>query len=154
MANLEIQEGQACASGTGLTFLRDRAREGLGLHQKTQNGGGLVPAPAPQNTSYHRYGSRVAAADHEESFFDGVDISLAGIATLAQLAERDTQFLKDGLAAIARDAADAQRQYTPDHPAAIAPALASGLKATRALRAQTEASALAEPGKELTSRLN
>ena len=94
-------------------------------------------------------GSRVAAADHEKSFFDGVDISVAGIATLAQLAERDTRISRRrGLAAaIARDAADAQRQYTPDHPAAIAPALASGLKATRALVARTEASGLAEPGK-------
>jgi len=145
-ANLEIQEGQA-APAAGLTFLQI-AREGLGL-QKTQNGGGLVPAPAPQNTSYHRYGSRVApsgqaVADHEASFFDGVDVSLAGIATLAQ---GDTQFLKDGLAAIARDVADAQRQYTPDHPAAIAPALAAGLKTTRTLLTQTEASTLAEPGK-------
>ncbi len=145
-ANLEIQEGQP-APAAGLTFLQI-AREGLGL-QKTQNGGGLVPAPAPQNTSYHRYGSRVAssgqaAADHETSFFDGVDVSLAGIATLAQ---GDAQFLKDGLAAVARDAADAQRQYTPDHPAAIAPQLAAGLKATRALLTQTEASSLAEPGK-------
>jgi LmbE family N-acetylglucosaminyl deacetylase len=140
-ANLEIQEGQP-APAAGLTFLQI-AREGLGL-QKTQNGGGLVPAPAPQNTSYHRYGSRVAAVDHEASFFDGVDVSLAGIATLAQ---GDTQFLKDGLAGIARDASDAMRQYTPDHPAAIAPSLAAGLKATRALVAQTEGSGLAEPGK-------
>jgi LmbE family N-acetylglucosaminyl deacetylase len=140
-ANLEIQEGQP-APAAGLTFLQI-AREGLGL-QKTQNGGGLVPAPAPQNTSYHRYGSRVTAADHEASFFDGIDVSLAGIATLAQ---GDTQFLKNGLAGIARDAADAMRQYTPDHPAAIAPSLAAGLKATRTLLDQTKASGLAEPGK-------
>ncbi len=145
-ATLEIQEGQP-APAAGLTFLQI-AREGLGL-QKTQNGGGLVPAPAPQNTSYHRYGSRVAlpgqgAADHETSFFDGIDVSVGGIATLAQ---GDAQFLRDGLGAIARDAADAMRQFTPDHPVAIAPALAAGLKATRALVAQVEASGLAEPGK-------
>jgi LmbE family N-acetylglucosaminyl deacetylase len=140
-ATLEIHEGQA-APAAGLTFLQI-AREGLGL-QKTQNGGGLVPAPGPQNTSYHRYGSRVAAGEHESSFFDGVDISLGGIATLAQ---GDTQFVKDGLAPIARDAADALRQYTPDRPAAIAPLLAEGLKATRMLLDRVRASSLAEPGK-------
>ena len=140
-ATLEIAEGQP-APAAGLTFLQI-AREGLGL-QKTQNGGGLVPPAAPQNTAYHRYASRVSAADRETSFFDGIDISLGGIATLAQ---GDTQFLKDGLAVIARDAADALRQYTPDRPAAIAPALADGLKSTRALLEQVRMSKLAEPGK-------
>jgi LmbE family N-acetylglucosaminyl deacetylase len=140
-ATLEIQEGQS-APAAGLTFLQI-AREGLGL-QKTQNGGRLVPAPGPQNTSYHRYGSRVAAEEHESSFFDGMDISLGGIATLAQ---GDTQFVKDGLAPIARDAADALRQYAPDRPAAIAPVLAEGLKATRVLLDRVRASSLAEPGK-------
>ncbi|MGA2712381.1 MAG: PIG-L family deacetylase [Bryobacteraceae bacterium] len=138
---LEITEGLP-APAAGLTFLQI-AREGLGL-QKTQNGGGLVPPAAPQNTAYHRYASRVSAGDHETSFFDGIDISLAGIATLAQ---GDTQFLKDGLAVMARDAADSLRQYTPDRPAAIAPALADGLKSTRALLEQVRASKLAEPGK-------
>ncbi len=57
---LEIPEGQA-APAAGLTFLQI-AREGLGF-QKTQNGGALVPNPAPQNTAYHRYGSRVPAAE-------------------------------------------------------------------------------------------
>ena len=138
---LEIPEGQS-APAAGLTFLQI-AREGLGL-QKTQNGGGLVPPAAPQNTAYHRYASRVSAADHEASFFDGIDISLGGIATLAQ---GDTQFLKDGLAALARDAAGALKQYSPDRPAAIAPGLADGLKSTRALLDQVRASNLAEPGK-------
>ena len=138
---LEIAEGQP-APAAGLTFLQI-AREGLGL-QKTQNGGALVPAPAPQNTAYHRYGSRVQAAEREVSFFDGIDVSLAGIATLAP---GDTQFVKDGLAPIARDAAEALRQYAPDRPAAIAPVLADGLKATRVLLEQVRASKLAEPGR-------
>ena len=65
--------------------------------QKTQNGGGTLPAPAPFNSGYHRYGSRVKSADRETSFFDGIDVSLDGIATLAT---GDTNFLKDGLAEI------------------------------------------------------
>jgi LmbE family N-acetylglucosaminyl deacetylase len=138
---LEIQEGQP-APAAGLTFLQI-AREGLGF-QKTQNGGGTIPNPAPQNTAYHRYGSRVTAAEHETSFFDGIDVSLAGIASLAQ---GDTTFLKDGLSGIARNAADAFRQYATDRPAAIAPLLADGLKLTRVLMDRVRASKLAEPGK-------
>jgi LmbE family N-acetylglucosaminyl deacetylase len=138
---LEIQEGQP-APAAGLTFLQI-AREGLGF-QKTQNGGGAIPNPAPQNTAYHRYGSRVAVQEKETSFFDGIDVSLGGISTLAQ---GDTQFLKDGLSGIARDAADALKQYTPDRPAAIAPLLADGLKSTRSLMDQVRASKLADPGK-------
>ena len=47
------------APASGLTYLQI-AREGLGL-QKTQNGGGVTPPAAPQNSAYHRYGSRVKA---------------------------------------------------------------------------------------------
>jgi LmbE family N-acetylglucosaminyl deacetylase len=140
-ATLEIQEGQP-APAAGLTFLQI-AREGLGF-QKTQNGGGAIPNPAPQNTAYHRYGSRVTAQDKETSFFDGVDVSLGGIASLAQ---GDTKFLKDGLSGVARDAADALKQYSPDRPAAIAPLLADGLKSTRILIEQVSTSNLADPGK-------
>lgn len=138
---LEIQEGQR-APAAGLTYLQI-AREGLGF-QKTQNGGGAIPNPAPQNTAYHRYGSRVNAGEKETSFFDGIDVSLGGIAGLAQ---GDTKFLKDGLSGIARDASDALKQYTPDRPAAIAPLLADGLKSTRILMDQVRASKLADPGK-------
>jgi len=138
---LEIAEGQP-APAAGLTFLQI-AREGLGF-QKTQNGGGAIPNPAPQNTAYHRYGSRVKAEDHETSFFDGIDTSLGGIASLAQ---GDTKFLKDGLGAIAGDAADALKQYSPERPAGVAPLLANGLKSTRALIEQVRASKLPEPGK-------
>jgi LmbE family N-acetylglucosaminyl deacetylase len=138
---VDIQEGLP-APGMGLTFLQV-AREGLGL-QKTQNGGGLTPPAAPQSSGYHRYGSRVPAQDKEQSLFDGIDTSLNGIATLAQ---GETTFLKTGLAAISNFVAVAARSYSPDHPTAIAPTLADGLKATRALISQVRASQLADPGK-------
>jgi LmbE family N-acetylglucosaminyl deacetylase len=138
---LEIHEGQP-APAAGLTFLQI-AREGLGF-QKTQNGGGAIPNPGPQNSAYHRYGSRVTAAEHESSFFDGIDVSLGGIASLAQ---GDTTFLKDGLSGISRDAETALKQYSPDRPAGIAPVLANGLKSTRTLIEQVRASKIAEPGK-------
>ncbi|HTB10307.1 MAG TPA: PIG-L family deacetylase [Bryobacteraceae bacterium] len=138
---LEIPEGVP-APALGLTFLQI-AREGLGF-QKTQNGGGTLPVPAPFNSGYHRYGSRVKSADAETSFFDGIDVSVGGIATLAN---GDTKFLKDGLARISRFASDAMKQYAMDRPSSIAPVLADGLKATRELIDQVQSSELAEPGK-------
>jgi LmbE family N-acetylglucosaminyl deacetylase len=139
--NIQISEG-SYASAAGLTFLQI-ARDGWG-HQKTQNGGGTIPPPGPVETAYHRYDSQVPAAQHEESFFDGIDVSVRGIASLAT---EDPQFLSDGLAKISTIADDARKQYAPDRPAAIAPILAEGLKATRALVAEVRASQLAEPGK-------
>lgn len=131
-ANLEIQEG-ATDPENGLTYLQI-AREGLG-YQRSQNGGGAIPQPSPFASAYHRYGSRVAAQDHEKSFFDGIDVSLMGI---ADLGKGDTQFLKDGLAQISKFAAEAQEKYSPDKPWLIAPALAEGLKADRALMEKTK----------------
>src|ERR1035437_3777551 len=140
-ATLEIPEGVP-APAAGLTYLQI-AREGLGF-QKTQNGGGTLPVPVAFNSAYHRYGSRVPAAEQETSFFDGIDVSINGIATLAT---GDTKFLKDGLSGISRLASDAMKQYAVDRPSAIAPLLAEGLKATRALVENVRSSALAEPGK-------
>jgi len=140
-ATLEIHEGVP-APAAGLTYLQI-AREGLGF-QKTQNGGGTLPAPVVYNSPYHRYGSRVAAAERETSFFDGIDVSIGGIASLAT---GDTKFLKDGLAGIARLAADAMKQYVVERPSGVAPVLAEGLKATRGLIENVQSSALAEPGK-------
>ncbi|MDP9172059.1 MAG: PIG-L family deacetylase [Acidobacteriota bacterium] len=139
--NLTIDEGKPIA-GTGLTATQI-AREGWGL-QKSQNGGGTLPPPAPQSVTYHRYGSRVDTADQEKTFFDGIDVTLGGIATLAQ---GDTQFLKVGLAGIAAKADQAFAQYSPEKPEAIAPLLADGLEATRDLMQQVSSSRLAEPGK-------
>lgn len=138
---IEIPEGIP-APAVGLTYLQI-AREGLGL-QKTQNGGGTLPVPVAYNSAYHRYGSRVPAAEQETSFFDGIDVSLGGIATLAT---GDTQFLKDGLAGISGLAAEAMKQYAMDRPSAIAPVLAEGLKATRVLIENVRSSGFAEPGK-------
>ncbi len=139
--DLTIDEGKLIA-GTGLTATQI-AREGWGL-QKSQNGGGTLPQPAPASASYHRYGSRVKSGDQEQTFFDGIDVTLNGIAALST---GETQFLKTGLAGIAAKADQAFAQYSPEKPAAVAPLLADGLKGTRDLMAQVRASKLAEPGK-------
>ncbi|HYW47832.1 MAG TPA: PIG-L family deacetylase [Bryobacteraceae bacterium] len=138
---LEIQEGDYDPAA-GLTYMQI-GRAGFAF-QKSQTNGVAIPAPAPFPSAYHRYDSRVPAADHEETFFDGIDVSVNGIGSLAA-AEPD--YLKKGLAEIARLADQASREYHPDRPQAIAPPLADGLGATRSLIEQVQKGNLAEPGK-------
>jgi len=83
---LEIPEGDY-APATGLTYLQV-GREGLG-YQKSQNNGVSIPKPGPFASAYHRYDSRVPAAEHEETFFDGIDASVNGIGSLVS-SEPDT----------------------------------------------------------------
>jgi hypothetical protein len=88
--NLEIAEGDYAAAA-GLTYLQI-GREGLGF-QKSQNDGMAIPPPAAFASAYHRYDSRVPAAAHEKSFFDGIDVSIGGIGALTP---SQPDFLKSG----------------------------------------------------------
>jgi LmbE family N-acetylglucosaminyl deacetylase len=119
------------------------ARQGLGW-QKTQNGGTGVPLDGSFNSPYHRYGSRVSTTDREQSFFDGIDVSLMGIATLAP---GDNAFLKQGLAGMNERVENAIRNFSANQPATIAPTLAEGLKATRDLITQVADSHLSADAK-------
>ena len=100
----KIQEGTADAGG-GFDVFADRAARGWAF-RRAQNGGGTIPPAAPTNVAYHRYDSRVPAAEHEEGFFDGIDVSrqrhrVAG--------HGRTRFLRDGLAQVAGLAAQATK---------------------------------------------
>jgi LmbE family N-acetylglucosaminyl deacetylase len=139
--NLEVAEG-TLDPVEGLSFLQ-MSRTGWGL-QKTQNGGNTTPPPGPYTGTYHRYASRIPAADKEKTFYDGIDTSLAGIATLAA---GDTRELTAGLQKIDALIKDAAEQLKPNHPAAIAPQLADALKQMRELIQRTESGSLAEPGR-------
>jgi LmbE family N-acetylglucosaminyl deacetylase len=120
------------------------ARTGLGF-QKTQNGG-TGPAPAGgAPTGYHRWASDVPVPAKENSFFDGIDVSLMGIADLAQ--GGDSAFLKKGLAEINAAVQEAVGKFNFQQPQTIAPELARGLKATRALIAAVNASNLTRESK-------
>ena len=81
----------------------------------------------------------IAAAEKENSFYDGIDVSLNGIASLAS---GDTGFLKEGLAEIAKCVGSAQTQFNPNHPAAVAPQLADWLKGVRTLLQKLQGSGL------------
>ncbi len=122
----------------GLTYPQI-SREGLGL-QKSQNGGGDVPLPREQAGNYHRFGSHIPAQASEASFFDGIDVSLAGIADLA--GATPPAFLKDGVKQINDSVESAIAGFSAQDPSAIAGILVKGLKTTDALVAEVEKSSL------------
>ncbi len=126
----------------GRTFVQI-SRQGWGF-QKTQNGGGYVVLPGEVNSDYHRYGSRVKSDENETSFFDGVDTSLSGIASLAH---GDTAFLKNGLRTINDDVEQAIAAYDPATPEKVAPSLHDGYLATVRLIGEVKSSSLSNDDK-------
>jgi len=136
--NVQIPEGTYDPL-LGLSYLQ-LAREGLG-YQKSQNGGGSIPKDGQMPSPYHRYGSVIPAKDKEDSFFDGIDTSLAGIVPKEASSEAD--FLRSGLEKINAAVADATSKFSAREPDTCAPALALGLKETIALLSQLESSHLA-----------
>jgi LmbE family N-acetylglucosaminyl deacetylase len=113
----------------GLSYLQV-AREGWG-QQKSQNGGYGIPAPGPASSPYHLYASRVSTTPKESSFFDGIDVSLMGIAGYAL--EDQAGWIRDKLASINALVEQAIQNYSIDAPEKIAPLLATGLQQTEAL---------------------
>jgi LmbE family N-acetylglucosaminyl deacetylase len=136
-ANVTIPEGEYSPL-LGMSYVQF-ARKGLAL-QKTQIGQGVRLAPAGAfDVSYHRYGSRVKTGEKEQSFFDGVDVTLEGIATLAPAGEG---WLRPALKVIDDHAAAAAKVFSADAPERCAPELRDGLKALDVLIAKVEASGL------------
>ncbi|SFS12412.1 N-acetylglucosaminyl deacetylase, LmbE family [Granulicella pectinivorans] len=130
-ATLTVPEGEYNAL-YGNNYLQI-AREGLN-EQKSQTGGVPIPAPGKFDSPYHLYASRVNGAalpEHEQSFFDGIDISLPGIA--GYLPAKSQPEVRSRLQAIAAQVDEATRVYDANDPAKSAPALARGLDLTRAL---------------------
>jgi LmbE family N-acetylglucosaminyl deacetylase len=139
-ANVTVPEGDY-SPVLGMSYLQF-ARLGLGM-QKTQNGGMGVPAAGAYDVPYHRYGSRVKAGDTEKNFFDGVDVSLMGMASLAAGSPAaETAFLRDGLGKIDGLVGQAMKAYAIAAPEKTAPFLRDGLQATDALMAQVQSSGL------------
>ncbi|MGH9584570.1 MAG: PIG-L family deacetylase, partial [Bryobacteraceae bacterium] len=126
--NVEIPEG-TYDPVLGMSYVQ-LSREGLG-YQKSQNGGGSVPQAGQVMSPYHRFASNVPVSDQEHSFFDGIDTSLLGIATLAP--KGDSTFLTAGLRKINSAVEEAISKFSAAHPENTAPSLARGLKATIAL---------------------
>jgi LmbE family N-acetylglucosaminyl deacetylase len=127
-ANVEIPTG-GYDPLLGATYMQI-AREGLN-NQKSQNGGIAVPLPRATSTPYHLYASRTKSSEHESSFFDGIDISLAGIASYAPANEQE--HWREKLNALNATVETATKNFDATHPSAIAPTLAEGLAQTNAL---------------------
>ncbi|MGA8599340.1 MAG: PIG-L family deacetylase [Bryobacteraceae bacterium] len=140
--NVEIPEGDYDPV-LGMSYVQI-SRVGLGF-QKSQNGGGSVPKAGQFLSPYHRFGSTVEAPEKETSFFDGIDTSLVGIASLAE--GGDAGFLKAGLEKINASVEGAIQGFRAAQPEKTAPALAAGLKKTVALIQEVEKSNLSEDSK-------
>jgi LmbE family N-acetylglucosaminyl deacetylase len=108
-------------------------REGRVLQrsQMARGGGGGGPRGGRNDVSYHRYGSRVLGPDGkhqpdgddstlESSFFESIDTSLAGMATLVPEAYDK---LRPPLEKVDAQLADAQAKFDPANPQLIAPQL-------------------------------
>ena len=137
----------------GLTYAQV-SRLGLG-NQRSQNGGtGFVPAEEEMNP-YHRFASLVSAPDKEATFYDGIDVSLEGIANLAEGDGSNADFLKEGLVRINDTVEKAIKDFSAQHPEAIASTLAEGLKITNELIENVSQSNLKPDSKyDVTHELN
>lgn len=125
---LAISEGRYDPA-VGLSYIQIGR---LGLNeQKSQNGGIGMPPAGPDSSAYHLYASRVPTVANEASFFDGIDISLPGIANYAPAAQRG--WIRERLASINSLVEQATRNFSMDSPDKVAPTLARGLKLTEAL---------------------
>jgi len=140
--NLRVPEG-TYDSLLGASYSQI-SRVGWGF-QKSQYGGPVITEAGPSSVPYHRFGSSVQSGDQEQTFFDGIDVSLGGIADLAK--DGDAAFLRQALVAINAQVEQAMSQFSADHLEKSAPTLAEGLKATTALIDQVSASNLTDESK-------
>lgn len=127
----------------GFSYLQT-SREGLG-YQKSQNGGGSIPHAGKLSSDYHRFGSNVPAQDRESSFFDGIDVSLAGIASL--VSESNRASLTEALQKINGSVEEAMSAFSAAHPEKCAPFLATGLTETQDLIQRVKSSGLSQEEK-------
>jgi len=109
--------------------------EGRSQH-KTQAQGGIEPK-GPQASGLLLLQSGVQSRRPEPSIFDGVDVSVPGLAKLAGLPDGT---IRAELAAMDAAAKKALADYVALEPSRIVPALADGLRATRAARAAVRSS--------------
>jgi LmbE family N-acetylglucosaminyl deacetylase len=131
------------------------ARIGLGL-QRSQVGPGVRDAPAGAfDVAYHLYGSRVSpthdlssrpersaverhAVSASATFFEGIDTSIKGIASLVPDNKNLHLVLTTNLGLVEDNIIAAQHAFDPTHPEALAPSLSEALKTIDSLIQQFE----------------
>ena len=104
------------------------ARRGLSF-QRSQNGGRFFSQPGPSVSYYKRLKGAPGGAGKEQSFFDGLDVTLPGLyRTLGKTAPAGAA---ETLTALAREIDAAIRTFTPTKPAAAAAPLSRALALVR-----------------------
>ena len=130
-ANVVVPEGDTDPLLGGVSYAQF-GREGRSLQRSQIGGGGGQGARGGRaDVSYHRYGSMLNEPDGEDSglesgFFEGIDVSLAGIATQAPEVEHKCRPMLQNIDGLV---AKAQQDFDPAKPDAIAPTLNEALKA-------------------------
>jgi LmbE family N-acetylglucosaminyl deacetylase len=130
-ANVVIPEGDTDPLLGGISYAQ-LGRQGRGLHRSQMGGGAGGPAGrgggGRADVAYHRYGSRLHQPDGDDSdlesgFFDGIDISIEGIADFSHATG-----LREHLQTIDDLIKQAAAQFDPAHPELVAPQLREALK--------------------------
>lgn len=133
------------------------AVEGL-AHQTSQGTGGFRLPPGHRFTYYKRIDSVLPAAelkDEEQDFFDGIDVTLPGLAARLGADESKVPFLRAALEDINKDVAEAAQAASPRDTSPAAASLIEGLRATRDLIAKVQQSQLTPAEKlELLTNLD
>jgi len=136
--NVQVQEG-IIDPAVGRSYA-EISFEGRSQH-KTQAQGGIEPrGPIASTLTLMGAGAdlKIGPSAAEKSIFDGIDTTVPGLARLAGLPDGT---IRAELAAMDAAAKKALADYEPLEPAAIIPALADGLRATRAARAALKSAA-------------
>ncbi len=126
-ASIQVQTG-VMDPVIGRTY-SEIAAEGRSQH-KSQEMGSIEPL-GPSASGLRFVEGMVTAPTGERSIFDGIDVTLPGIAAVAGL---PAGALSSQLQAMDAAAKRALADYVPLQPAGIIPALAAGLRATREAR--------------------
>jgi LmbE family N-acetylglucosaminyl deacetylase len=122
--------------------------EGL-AHQTSQGTGGIRVPPGHRYTYYKLMDSTLAKpAGHESDFFEGIDTSLASLATRLGADESKVSFLRPALESLQKHVNDATKAFSIQDPSACAPSLLAGREETRKLVKQVEASQLPAAAKD------
>ncbi|MBS1790996.1 MAG: PIG-L family deacetylase [Acidobacteria bacterium] len=106
------------------------ASDGRSQHRSQDMG--MIQMKGSTLRSFPRLSSVVEAPEKETSLFDGIDVTLTGI---AKFAGKDGAALLPALNKIKDAAAKALAEFRIEQPELIAPHLATGLREVRALRA-------------------
>ena len=105
------------------------AMEGRSQHKSQEQG--ALELRGTQTSSVRLLESKIKTDGQEQNIFDGLDISITGIASITELKDDS---IKDDLAAIEKAAARALKEYDPFAPQKIIAPLSEGLKRTRQAR--------------------